>query len=985
MSSALDGDEMKTAACTIIAKNYLPFARVLMSSLRAWAPDALRIVVLVDHPDGFFDPAREDFEVILSEALPIPDSRWFHFKYNILELSTAVKPFALEYILERYGVDQVLYFDPDIAIYSELGGLTAALRDSSVILTPHLTSPLMDARRPTDLDILRSGSYNLGFIGIRRDPETARFLEWWKARLFDQCVVDLPKGLFVDQRWIDLVPGMFGGVTILRNPGYNVAYWNLSHRTVTRSPGGHAVNGEPLCFFHFSGFNPDEPDGFSRHQNRFTLDDLGDVRELALEYRKRLYEAGYSECRKWPYAFGVFQNGFPIPDMGRPAHHEVPDVVTRISDPFSEEGFRAFVDLWNQPLVGPDGKPSVVTRLSYRIYRSRADVQQAMPDIFGGDLLRFLSWVLSSGRMEHNLSDVFVAPISNAIQTRARQETHSADAREDASPVVNEKVISTLAQSGLGVGANGVPVPVEALNDLVGGENGKLRLSKLARAIYESRPDLQRLFPDPCGRNSVRFLLWFLSFGAHEYRLAEVLLSPLREQWDAVVGSLGNPLERIWYGCVLRAAERSVEWREAGRKISRRVRFRRAGPAARLFGRGAPKAVKEIPIAAGERGIPGPRRSGELGANVVGYTKSEMGVGESVRCAARAARACGLPIAIKTVDAVGPYRLGDLSIPGEDREFPYGFNLFHVNADQAESIIRKVGPGFTRGKYNVGYWAWELEEFPDRWLPAFRFFDEIWTPSAFCQTAIASKSPIPVLRMPHAVKVECDGSVSRSDFSIPAGRFVFLTVFDLLSVSERKNPIGTIAAFRRAFGNSKDCHLVLKVSHARERPHQMAAIADAAAGLPATIINRTMDRAHVGGLIQACDCLVSLHRSEGFGLSMAEAMYLRKPVIATGYSGNTDFTKPENSFLVEYRLTRAPKGCEPYDEGAVWADPILEHAAKQMQTVFANPELCAERASRAGEYIRTHLAPEVVGNLMRERLELVASRQSPLQRAIARA
>jgi hypothetical protein len=118
---------------------------------------------------------------------------------------------------------------------------------------------------------------------------------------------------------------------------------------------------------------------------------------------------------------------------------------------------------------------------------------------------------------------------------------------------------------------------------------------------------------------------------------------------------------------------------------------------------------------------------------------------------------------------------------------------------------------------------------------------------------------------------------------------------------------------------------------------------------------------------------------------MAEAMYLRKPVIATGYSGNTDFTKPENSFLVEYRLTRAPKGCEPYDEGAVWADPILEHAAKQMQTVFANPELCAERASRAGEYIRTHLAPEVVGNLMRERLELVASRQSPLQRAIARA
>src|ERR1035441_686018 len=149
---------MKTAACTIIAKNYLPFARVLMSSLRALSPDILRIVILVDHPDSFFSPGNEDFDVILSEALPIPDSRWFHFKYTILELSTAVKPFALEYILDHYSVDQVLYFDPDIAVYSDVAVLEAALSDSSIILTPHLTSPLMDQHRPSDLDILRSGS-----------------------------------------------------------------------------------------------------------------------------------------------------------------------------------------------------------------------------------------------------------------------------------------------------------------------------------------------------------------------------------------------------------------------------------------------------------------------------------------------------------------------------------------------------------------------------------------------------------------------------------------------------------------------------------------------------------------------------------------------------------------------------------------------------------------------------------------------------------
>ncbi len=682
---------MKIAACTIIAKNYLPFARVLMSSLRAASPDVLRIVILVDHIDGFFDPAQEDFDVVLSEALPIRNSPWFHFKYSVLELSTAVKPFALEYIFEHYAVDQVLYFDPDIAIYGDLDVLTLPLSESSIILTPHLTAPLTDARRPTDLDILRSGSYNLGFIGVKACPETARFLQWWKARLYDQCVVDLPKGLFVDQRWIDLVPGMFSNVSILRNPGLNVAYWNLAHRTVARSPRGYTVNGEPLCFFHFSGFNPEEPHGLSRHQNRFTLDDLGDARELVLAYRNRLFEEGYSECRKWPYAFGTFRNGFPIPEMGRPAHHEMPDVVARLSDPFSDEGYQAFVDLWNQGLAGPDGKPSGVTRLAYRIYRARADVQQAMPDVFGGDLLRFLNWVLSSGKVEHNLSEVFVEPISNAIRSQERQKSPDPGRRQHANPVVNEKILAALAGSGIWVSAEQTPVQVEALNVLIANGDAKLHLSKLARAIYESRPDVQQFFPDPCGRDSVRFLLWFLTYGAHEYRLADLLFSPLRKQWDAVVGSLENPLQRVWYRCVFQAMAGSVKGREIAGKALGRARLYRTEAARRLSTRQRPRAVNERFSSDTESREMRLGPIGSLGANLIGYVRSEMGVGESVRCAIRAARASGFPIAIRSVDAKGPYRLGDRSVAKDDREFPHAFNLFHVNADQAEPMIDRVG------------------------------------------------------------------------------------------------------------------------------------------------------------------------------------------------------------------------------------------------------------------------------------------------------
>jgi hypothetical protein len=523
---------MEVAAFTIVAKNYLPFARVLMESLREWAPALRRFVVLVDKPDGYFDPDAEDFTVLLSDELDIPNSRWFHFKYTILELCTAVKPYAVQRLMERYGADRVLYFDPDIRVYGDLDSVLSALNEHTVVLTPHLTAPLEDEARPTDLDILRSGSYNLGFIGIRRCEESGRFLNWWQARLYDHCVVDLAKGLFVDQRWVDLVPGMFAGVGILRDSGLNVAYWNIAHRHVTRGPGGFLVNGQPLRFFHFSGFDPDKPHAFSRHQNRFTLDNIGTAAEVALDYKARLNAAGYSECKTWPYVYGVFENGAPIPDMGRPAHHEAPELVRKVADPFSAEGYEAFIELWNEPLSGPDGKPSGVTRLAYRIYRARTDVQLAMPDVFGGDLARFLNWVISSGTREHNLSEAFIAPIWEL----ARKQYATPPAPRSAGrahPIVNERIIATLRDRGIWVDA-GAPIQVEALNQLIGNGNAKLHLSRLAKAIYESRPDFAAVLP-----RSVR----------PRRTAIRCLVSDLRRQRVQVVGCPGGAASNpVGYG-----------------------------------------------------------------------------------------------------------------------------------------------------------------------------------------------------------------------------------------------------------------------------------------------------------------------------------------------------------------------------------------------------------------------------------------------------
>jgi hypothetical protein len=361
-----------------------------MSSVRQWNPELLRIVVLVDRIDGYFDPANEPFEVLCSEDFNVPNPKWFHFKYTILELSTAVKPYALEFLQHRYNLDSVIYLDPDIKVYAPFDGLLAVLKQRNMILTPHLTAVLEDQARPTDLDILRSGTYNLGFIALRFTPEVTDFLKWWQTKLYDQCVADIARGLFVDQRWMDLAPGLFSGVFINRQPGYNVAYWNLPHREVRRTPAGFTVNGEPLYFFHFSGFDPANPEPFSRHQNRYRLSDLKDAEELVLEYGRDLFASGYETCRSWPYAYGRFENGFPVPDVARPLHHEASEVLERVSDPFSREGFDEFVRVWNEPVMKAAGERTGVTRLAYRIYRTRADVQAVMPDVLGGDYGRFL-------------------------------------------------------------------------------------------------------------------------------------------------------------------------------------------------------------------------------------------------------------------------------------------------------------------------------------------------------------------------------------------------------------------------------------------------------------------------------------------------------------------------------------------------------------------------------------------------------------------
>jgi glycosyltransferase involved in cell wall biosynthesis len=922
-----------TAVFTIIAKNYLPNARVLMRSVAEQHPEWQRFVILVDSIDGHFDPQAEDFEVVLSSNLAIPRSSWFHFKYTVLELGTAVKPYAFQYLLERYGYEHIIYLDPDIKVFSRMKRVADALASADIVLTPHLTAALDDDRRPTEIDILRAGTYNLGFIALRRSPETAVFLAWWQQRLYDHCVVDLARGLFVDQRWVDLVPGLFEGVAIIRDPGYNVAYWNLSHRDISGCESGYQVKGAPLCFFHFSGYNPDLPDQVSRHQNRHVMRELPKAtQEIILAYRRELLEAGFAQCRKWPYAFGTFANGTAIPDLGRPIHHEMPELMESIEDPFSESGFQAFVSNWNAPVEDGNSPHPGISRLGYRIYRTRTDVQSAMPDIFGSNYRRFLEWMLVSGKAEHGLGDVFLATVVEAIHTvKAFQEV----TRPPVLAADNEfadKPVSRAPEDG----------------------TTHLRLTRMARAIYESRSELQRYFPDPGGRDSAPFLVWLLTYGKKEHNLTTLHLAPMKAQWHSVVCAQPSVPRRLRYEMTLRAFAASAYARTALTRVSLLGR--------RLLRLVRPRPAKEVAIR------PRYARPLEFGVNLVGYFQAETGVGQSVRSAYGALQAAEIPVARYALHDTTSISRRNHSV-GSPTATRYSNNVFFVNADQTQVARRKLGVDFYRNCRSIGFWTWELGEFPDQWDAAFQSYSEIWTPSNFCRDAISKKNLLPVYRVPYPVEPDEDSSIDRRAFGLDPNYFTFLCAFDVLSVPERKNPLAAVRAFERAFPAGAPCQLIIKINHVGAGNRYVDELRQASQSGGAKIIDAPLTRSEMYALTRGADCIVSLHRSEGFGLLIAEGMYFKKPVIVTNYSGNTDFTTAENAMLVNYRLIPVGPGREPYSPQGLWADPDIDQAARYMSLIASDAELGARLAAKGNSIVRANLSASAVGRMMRERLE----------------
>ena len=305
------------AAATIVAKSYLSFARVLARSFRQHNPGIPFLVLLADEVDGFFDPAEEPFELLTLADLEIPGLERLRFRYAQQPLSYAATPYLLAALLRR-GFSRVVFLKQESLVLSDLSSLFDIVGQHSIALTPHLLSPLAGADAiPRELNILQSGTFNGGVIAVADTPVAHQFLTWWGARLATDCRHAIADGLHYEQRWLDLVPACFGDVHILRDPAYNVGHWNLPERRITHRGEIVLVDGEPCRVFRFSGYSPDEPLAVSRYSSRLTLDNVGPARIVVDRFRLALEAAGYHETKGWPYAYAVFDNGVPIPEMAR--------------------------------------------------------------------------------------------------------------------------------------------------------------------------------------------------------------------------------------------------------------------------------------------------------------------------------------------------------------------------------------------------------------------------------------------------------------------------------------------------------------------------------------------------------------------------------------------------------------------------------------------------------------------------------------------
>ncbi|WP_199679315.1 glycosyltransferase family 4 protein [Nitrosovibrio sp. Nv6] len=359
---------------------------------------------------------------------------------------------------------------------------------------------------------------------------------------------------------------------------------------------------------------------------------------------------------------------------------------------------------------------------------------------------------------------------------------------------------------------------------------------------------------------------------------------------------------------------------------------------------------------------------------LVGHPYAPTGRGEDVRCTYRALRSAAMKPALRDIYGLIAPDTDELTeFSNACKDTPSDINIFHINGDEVDQSLDHLSYHRKWSGYNIVYPAWELERYPKEWAAQLDRFAEIWAPSRFIQEALESVCTQPVIHMPLACEILLSSFLSRRYFGIPESEYVFLFFFDVRSYSKRKNPQAVVEAFRRLLSLRPfaKTRLVLKINGAELAPQIVSQLRQELSNMihHVTFLHRVMSDNEVKNLVRCCDCFVSLHRSEGFGRGIAEAMVFGKPVIATAFSGNMEFMNADVAFNVSYNLIPLLDGDYPYYQDQFWAEPNIDEASRYMAELIDDPQRGRDIGRKARLHMLMNFSYRQIGLRYRDRIE----------------
>ncbi len=367
-----------------------------------------------------------------------------------------------------------------------------------------------------------------------------------------------------------------------------------------------------------------------------------------------------------------------------------------------------------------------------------------------------------------------------------------------------------------------------------------------------------------------------------------------------------------------------------------------------------------------------PKKNGVL---LIGYPRGEFGVGSSLRLTALSLKTAGIAFNVFDFNVVSQASHKDTRLDEWITYLPeHKINIFCIGADQIQLLKKTLGKKFFQNRYNILYGSWEFNRLPKKWINSLIEMNEIWAMSNFVGQMFRSSTTNFIHVFQHPVVLEIPKSSNRSQFQIQKNNFVFLFMFDFDSHAARKNPEAVIKAFKYAFPKTSKnpVSLIIKSINSDRHLKEHKAIKKLIDRDSRIMhIQKVLPHSENAALMDCCDCYVSLHRSEGFGLTIAEAMLAGKPVITTAYSGNMDFTTDDTSLLVDYKLIPVEQGDYPYAKDEVWAEPNIEQAGDYMRKLVKDRNFSTLFAKKGQELISTSFSIKSMGERYKKRLDLI--------------